>query len=325
MTPLRQRLIEELALRGYSDKTRDAYVHAVACLARHYRRAPDTLSDEEVRAYLLQLHEKGDKARSTLNVAVSGMRFFYQWVLHRGFTHLERNLPRPRQAKRKPRAYTVAQVKHLLEVGCTNLKHRAFLMTVYGAGLRLNEACHLRPEHIDRSAGQIRVEQGKGRKDRYTVLPQRLLGELESYWKLYHPQGGWLFPSTRHPQEPMPDGTAQKIFYDAVRRAGLPDKGGIHCLRHSFATHWMEAGLELFAIKRLLGHTSLSTTTKYLHVSRQHLARVRSPLDADPPAETPAARWDPTLSPEPPPTPQRPEEDSKFAKVVSPLDISYPR
>ncbi len=103
MTPLRQRLIEEIALRGYSDKTRDAYVHPVAGLAQHYHRAPDTLSEEELRAYPLQLHQKGDKARGTLNVAVSGLRFFYQRVLHRPFTHLERNLPRPRQAKRKPK------------------------------------------------------------------------------------------------------------------------------------------------------------------------------------------------------------------------------
>src|SRR5664279_1706770 len=117
MTPLRQRLIEEIALRGYSDKTSEAYVHAVACLAKYYGRAPDSLSDEELRGYLLQLHLKGDKARSTLNVAVSGMRFFYQRVLHRPFTHLERNLPRPRPAKRRPKAYTLAEVKRLLGPG----------------------------------------------------------------------------------------------------------------------------------------------------------------------------------------------------------------
>lgn len=278
MTPLRQRLIEEIALRGYSDKTRDAYVHAVACLAQHYHRSPDRLSDEELRAYLLHLHRDGAKAASTLNVAVSGLRFFYQRVLHRPFTHLERNLPRPRQQKRRPKAYTLQEVNRLLDLGCPNPKHRAFLMTVYGAGLRLNEACHLRFEHLDRSAGQIRVEQGKGRKDRYTVLPQRLLHELESYWRLYRPRG-WLFPSSRHPDQPMSDGTGQKIFYAAVARAGLPDKGGIHCLRHSFATNWMEAGLPLFVLKRLLGHTSLSTTSKYLHVSREHIARLKSPLD----------------------------------------------
>jgi integrase/recombinase XerD len=278
MTPLRRRLIEEIELRGYSPKTQQAYVHAVCGLANYYHRSPDQLSEAELRDYLLYLHRDTPKAASTLNVAVSGMRFFYQRVLHRPFYHLERNLPRPRQAKRRPKAYTLAQVNRLLEVGCPNLKHRAFLMTVYGGGLRLNEACHLRWSQLDRSAGLIGVEQGKGRKDRYTVLPQRLVRTLEEYWRQYRPNH-WLFPSKRYPELPLPDGTGQKIFYHAVSRAGLPDKGGIHCLRHSFATHWMEAGLPLFVLKRLLGHTSLSTTSKYLHVSRQHLAKVKSPLD----------------------------------------------
>ena len=180
MTPLRERLIEEIALRGYSPKTEEAYVRAVACLAQHYGRSPDQLSDEQLRAYLLHLHRDSPKAASTLNVAVSGLRFFYQRVLHRPFTHLERNLPRPRPAKRRPKAYTKAEISRLLEVGCPNLKHRAFLMTVYGAGLRLNEACHLRPEHIDRSAGQIRVEQGKGRNYAKVVVMQRYLAEMLS-------------------------------------------------------------------------------------------------------------------------------------------------
>jgi integrase len=277
MTPLRQRLIEELVLRGYSPKTSEAYVYAVACLAQHYGRAPDALSDDELRAYLLHLHRNTDKSRSTLNVAVSGLRFFYQRVLERPFHHLERNLPRPRPPRRRPRAYTLAEVRRLFKA-CAHPKHRAFLMTVYGAGLRLNEACHLRPEHIDRSAGQIRVEQGKGRKDRYTALPESVLRELESYWRACRPQG-WLFPSTRNPSQPMPDGTAQKIFYDAVARARLQDKGGIHSLRHSFATHWIEAGIPLFVLKRMLGHTSLSTTAKYVHLSREFLTSIKSPLD----------------------------------------------
>lgn len=279
MTPLRQRLIEELALRGYSDKTKEAYVHAVACLASHYKRSPDQLSDQEARSYLLDLHTSGGKAASTLNVAVSGLRFFYRFVLRKPFYHIERAMPRVRKAKRRPKAYTQAEIQRLLTVGCESPKHRTFLATVYGAGLRLNEACHLRPEHIDRSARMIRVEQGKGRKDRYTVLPEKLLPMLEDYWRMYRPQGGWLFPSSRDPKEPMPDGTAQKIFYNAVQRAGLPDKGGIHCLRHSFATHWLESGQQLFLLKRILGHTSLSTTATYLHVSREHLLKVKSPLD----------------------------------------------
>lgn len=266
-------------MRGYSDKTQEAYVHAVACLATHYGRCPDRITDQEARSYLLHLHTAGNKAASTLNVAVSGLRFFYRFVLRKPFYHIERAMPRVHKAKRRPKAYTKAEVRRLLTLGCQSPKHRTFLATVYGAGLRLNEACHLRPEHIDRSGGQIRVEQGKGRKDRYTVLPEKLLGMLEEYWRLYRPKGGWVFPSTRDPNRPMPDGTAQKIFYDAVQRARLPDKGGIHCLRHSFATHWLEAGLPLFVLKRMLGHTSLSTTATYLHVSREHLAKIKSPYD----------------------------------------------
>jgi len=309
MTPLRQRLLEEIILRGYSVRTGEAYVHAVADLARHYHRPPDQLSDQELRAYLLHLHLHTEKSASTLNVAVSGLRFFYQRVLDRAFHHLERNLPRPKPPKRRPKAYTLDEVNQLLDHGCPNPKHRAFLMTVYGAGLRLNEACHLRPEHIDRSAGMIRVEQGKGRKDRYTILPRRLLRELEDYWRRYRPTGPWLFASAHDPQAPLPDGTAQKIFYHAVRRAGLPDKGGIHCLRHSFATHWMERGLPLFILKRWLGHTSLSTTCKYLHVSREHLAKLRSPLD-DEPAPPKARAAQPPL----------PGQSLHLGQVTSPLD-----
>ncbi len=278
MTELRKRLIEELALRGYSGKTEEAYVHAVAGLAQRYGRSPERLNDSEVRAYLLEQHLETNKAASTLNVLVSGLRFFHRWVLKRPFAHIERALPRVRRQIRRPQAYSRQEVERLLTVGAPNPKHRAFLMTVYGAGLRLNEACHLRFEHLDRSAGQLRVEQGKGRKDRYTVLPNRLIKELEDYWRLCRPKG-WVFPSSRDLQQPMPDGTGQKIFYAAVQRAGLRDKGGIHCLRHSFATHWLEAGIPLFVLKRMLGHTSLSTTAGYLHVSREHLATIKSPLD----------------------------------------------
>ena len=318
MTPLRLRLIQEITLRGYSPKTCEAYVHAVAGLAAHYHRSPDLLGDEEIRQYLLEQHTQTHKSASTLNVLVSGLRFFYQRVLHRPFHHLERHLPRPRQSKRRPKAYTLAQVKQLLAVGCPNPKHRAFLATVYGAGLRLNEACRLRPEHLDRAAGQIRVELGKGRKDRYTVLPQRVLAELETYWRLYRPRG-WLFPSSRRPDQPMSDGTGQKIFYAAVARAGLPDKGGIHCLRHSFATHWLEAGAPLFVIKRLLGHTRLATTCRYIHLSREYLAKVRSPLDLPAEPEARAARRVRAPNPKPPPPPP-PDPASKLAEVVSPLD-----
>jgi integrase len=142
----------------------------------------------------------------------------------------------------------------------------------------LNEACHLKFEHLDRARRQIRVEQGKGKKDRYTLLSPRLLAELEVYWRVCRPQH-WLFPSTRDPQRPLLDGSGQKIYYAAVRRAGLRRKGGIHALRHSFATHLLEAGVEVTALQRLLGHASLSTTTVYLHVRQERLAQIAGPLE----------------------------------------------
>jgi site-specific recombinase XerD len=149
-------------------------------------------------------------------------------------------------------------------------------MTLYGAGLRLDEACHLKFEHINRARMQIRVVQGKGRKDRYTILSPALLQELERYWRCCRPDH-WLFPGA-NPQLPMEPRTGQKIFYTAVRRAGLPRRGGIHSLRHSFATHLLEAGVEITVVQRLLGHSNLSTTSNYLHVRQERLAQVKSPL-----------------------------------------------
>jgi integrase/recombinase XerD len=150
-------------------------------------------------------------------------------------------------------------------------------MTVYGAGLRLNEACHLKAEHLDAARQQIRIVQGKGRKDRYTLLSPRLLEELRVYWRMFRPQH-WLFPATRSPELPMVDATGQRIYYHAVERAGLRRKGGIHALRHSFATHLLEAGVEITVVQRLLGHAHLNTTSTYLHVRQERLAQIAGPL-----------------------------------------------
>jgi site-specific recombinase XerD len=172
----------------------------------------------------------------------------------------------------------VEEVERLLLVGCRQPRHRTFLATVYAAGLRLNEACHLRLCDIDSARMQMRVVQGKGRKDRYTLLSPKLLEELRTYWRLYRP-AHWLFPSPRDLQRPLCDGTAQHMYYLAVERAGLPRKGGIHCLRHSFATHLLEAGVEITVLQRLLGHSYLVTTAGYLHVRQERLAQIKSPLE----------------------------------------------
>ena len=277
MTTLRQNFIRELVIRGMSPRTVDAYVKAVAGLAKHYHQSPDRLSDEQLKEYLLYLAQERKLAPGSLNVAVSGMRAFYDWVLQRPNCGLWRALPRMRKSVHRPQVFDVTEVERLLTVGCAHPKHRAFLMTVYGAGLRLNEACHLKPAHIDSARMQIRVEQGKGRKDRYTLLSPRLLQELRAYWRMFQP-GQWLFPSTRQPSQPMNGNMGQKIYYGAVARAGLPRKGGIHCLRHSFATHLLESGVEITIVQRLLGHNTLSVTANYLHVRRERLAQVQSPL-----------------------------------------------
>jgi integrase/recombinase XerD len=280
MTPLRQELINALTLRRYAAKTHEAYIHAVFELARYYRRSPDKIGNGEIRDYLLHLHRERKLSASSINVALSGIRFFYCHVLKRSIAEIEESLPRPVPPKRYARVYSLQEINLLLSKGCREFKHKVFLMTVYGAGLRLNEGCHLRAEDIESDRMMIRVNQGKGAKDRYTVLSSWLLEELRIYWTMYHPSGPWLFPSSWDPQRPLNDRTAQKMFYGALARCGLPNRGGIHCLRHSFATHLLEAGVEITVIKALLGHRSLKTTANYLHVSGERLAQIKSPLEA---------------------------------------------
>jgi integrase/recombinase XerD len=276
MTTLRQQFNRELVIRGMSPKTQEAYVRAVRDLALHYHKTPDLVSDEEIKNYLLYLVQEKHLAPSSVNVAVSGMRCFYDLVLHRSCEHLGQVLPRSLKAIRRPQVYSIEELERLFTIGCVHPKHRVFLMTVYGGGLRLGEACRLQACHLDSARMQIRVEAGKGRKDRYTLLSPRLLEELRQYHRMFRPKE-WLFFG-RDQSQPMPSATGQKIFYLARERAQLPDKGGIHSLRHSFATHLIESGVEITVVQRLLGHSSLSTTSVYLHVRQERLAQIQSPL-----------------------------------------------
>jgi len=277
MTPLRQAFIRELVLRGTAPRTQDAYIRAVYCLAKHFHRAPDQLGDEELKSYLFYLASERKLSASSLNQIVSGLRYFYATVLHRSVDELRFALPRASQPTKRPQVFSGEELERLFTVGCPHVKHRTFLVTVYGAGLRLNEACHLKPEHIDRARMQIRVVQGKGSKDRYTLLAPKLLEELDHYGR-YFRSVCWVFPGTANPELPMNDRTGQKIFYSAIQRAGLRNKGGIHSLRHSFATHLLETGVEITIVQRLLGHSSLSTTSNYLHVRQERVAQIQSPL-----------------------------------------------
>jgi site-specific recombinase XerD len=278
MTALRQKLIDELDLRGLALNTKENYIGAVYRLARHFRRSPDQISDEELKQYLLHLIRDEQRSRSTMIVIVSAFRFFYWRVLHRSTAVIEEALPRMRKNIVRARVYSPEEIERLLNAVGLNPKHRVLLMTTYAAGLRVSEVCNLKVEDIISARMQIRVRQGKGGKDRYTILSARLLTELRGYWRVVRPTV-WLFPSARRPDAPLTTESAQKAFERAVALAHLPDRQGIHSLRHSFATHLLEAGATLPVLQRLLGHSNLGTTAKYLHVRQECVALTKSPLD----------------------------------------------
>lgn len=272
MSPLRQRLIEELQLQRKAPKTIEAYVSAVAELSRYYQRSPDRLSLEEVRRYLHHLIVERKLARSSVNQKICGLRFFYGQVLRREWSGLRVAL---KGSGRIPDPLGRGEVAQLLAT-VRNPKHRVLLMVTYGGGFRVSEVVRLRPEQILSDRMLIRIVAGKGHQDRYTLLSPRMLQELRDYWRLCQPQE-WLFPGRDGAHLGVE--SAQKVYKRAWRAARLTHGSGIHSLRHSFATHLLEAGVNLVTIQRLLGHRHLSTTARYLHVTNQHLQELTSPLD----------------------------------------------
>ena len=273
MTALRQLMIRELKLQRKAEKTIEAYVHAVSALAWYHHRSPDQLSIEQIRHYLHYLIAERKLSFSSCNQQLAGIRFFYEQVLR--WPKLDLRVPAKR-SRRLPEVYSRAQVKRLLQTP-DNLKHRAVLMTAYGTGMRVGELTRIQPEDIQSERQLIRVRQGKGKKDRYSLASASLIEELRAYWRAYRPQR-WLFEN-RTGTGPLPTGTAQRIFYRAKRKSGITTGRGIHTLRHCFATHLLEAGVDLPTIQRLLGHATLSTTTMYLHVSPARLGEIQNPLD----------------------------------------------
>lgn len=278
MTPLRQKLIDEIQLRGFSPHTQDSYLRTVTGLARFYHRSPDQINDNELKDYLLYLLREKKLAVGSLIVSVSGLRFFFGKILHRSTIAIEQALPRMKKPVQRPKVYSVQELEQLFKQPNLNRKHRAMFITTYAAGLRVSEVCRLRIADLLSDRHQIHVVQGKGQKDRYTLLSPRLVEELRAYWLLYRPKD-WLFPSKVYPDRHITEDAVQRAFTEAIKAAGLPDRGGIHSLRHSFATHLLEAGVDLLTLQRLLGHSRLSTTTTYLHVRQERLEKVSSALD----------------------------------------------
>jgi len=273
MTELRRKMTTDLIVRGRAPRTRQAYLSAVQGLATHYHRSPDRINDEEVQAYLAHLVTERQLAWSSMNVAVSGLRFFYHITLGRERTDFV--IPMARRPSKLPEILARTEVARIIGA-CRNLKHRVLLMTVYATGLRLGEVSRLRVEHIDSERMSTRVEHGKGGHDRYTLLSHRLLTELRSYWRSERPET-WLFPS-KDTGGPLHPSTIQKFYSRAKQRAGVKKRGGIHALRHAFATHLLENGVDLHTIQLLLGHASIRTTMRYLHLVRQQITKHESPF-----------------------------------------------
>ena len=246
MGELREQMQHDLVVRGMSPRTQEAYLAAVAGLAKHYQHRPDTLSPQQIEGYVRYLLEQRHLAPNSVRVAVFGLRFFYTVTLKRPTFAL----PLPKGGKKLPEVLSREEVTRLLASTAT-LRERALLMATYGGGLRVSEVVRLRVSDIDAERGMIRVEQGKGRKDRYTLLGTRLLAELRHYWQVYRPAPPWLFPQRRK-AAPIDPTTAQKLYYAAKGRAGITKGGGIHALRHAFATHLLEAGTDLPTLQQLL-------------------------------------------------------------------------
>jgi site-specific recombinase XerD len=265
----------DMVVRNLALRTRESYVEAVRGIAKYYKRSPDTLTEGEVQRYLLHLIEERKLAWSSVNVAVSGLKFLFEVTLKR--KGVEFAIPRPHQPQKLPQVLSREEVMRIIDAAA-NPRHRAVLITIYAAGLRLSEACRLKVSDIDSERMTLRIEQAKGAKDRYALLSPKLLKELRTYWAAYRPKD-WLFPSTRDAGLPLASTTVQRIFYRARDCAGVTKRCGIHGLRHAFATHMLEGGVDVHTIQRLMGHGDLGTTTRYFHLARHHLAQTPSPLE----------------------------------------------
>jgi len=273
MTPLRQRLIDDLRLRNYSPRTVEAYVAGVARFAKHFGRSPQLLGAEEVRVFQLQM--LNDKASwSKFNQTVCALRFLYGTTLGR-----PEQLPYiayGKKPKTVPCVLSPEEVARLF-AAADRQRDRVLLQITYACGLRLSEVLNLEVSDIDSARMMVHVHQGKGRKDRLAPLSDKLLQELRAYWRCYRPRR-WLFPNAAQ-SGPLCPGTVQKLFQRVRARAGIKKPATLHTLRHSFATHMLEAGVDVVTLQKILGHSHLSTTAHYLHLRSDHLSRLPSLLD----------------------------------------------
>ena len=273
ISPLRRRMIEDMTIRKFAPKTQSSYIRAVRNFTIFLGRAPDQASAEDLRRYQLHLASSAVAAPSQ-NATVTALRFFFAVTLRR--SKVTDRMPFVREPRKLPVVLSPEEVARFLEAA-PGLKYRAALSVAYGAGLRAAEIISLKITDIDSTRMVIRVEQGKGRKDRYVMLSAHLLELLRTYWKAAHPQG-WLFPG-RDPVQPLTTRQLNRACHAAAQAAGIDKRVALHTLRHSFATHLLEQKVDIRVIQVLLGHKKLDTTALYSQVATKTIREVRSPLD----------------------------------------------
>lgn len=289
MSRLREKMDQDMALRGLSPNTRATYLHCVSVFVRHFMRSPRGMGAEDLRSFLLDLLEVKKRAASTIAVYVGALRFLF-WVTLRRKDIDFLDLPRPKIPIKLPSVLSESEVVQLFGA-IESLKHRAILMTAYGSGLRITEVCRLRVEDIDSERMVVIVRNAKRGRERHTVLGARSLAVLRVYWKAARPKGPHLFPGRKGAKAPtITRAAVSRALKQAVGKAGLTKRVTPHTLRHSFATHLIENGTDLRTVQVLLGHASIRSTTRYVHLTEARLAGLVSPLDRIAPLEAVAPR-----------------------------------
>ena len=281
MTPLRQRMIEDMQLRGFTPATQKVYVKAVIKLSEYYNRSPDQISEEEIRVYFLYLKNEKKLSRSTRKVALQGIKFLYKYTLNQQLQLFD--LIKPEREKKLPVVLSTEEVQQI--IGCLHKPHyRVCLSTIYACGLRVSEGTGLQVREIDGARMQLHIRSGKGNKDRYVPLPEQILAQLRSFWTTHkHPV--WLFPARARWGVQSEVTTAMSVrgvdvaFKAALSESGVAKSATVHTLRHSWATHLLEAGVHLRVIQIWLGHSSPNTTARYTHLTRKSETVALTQLD----------------------------------------------
>ncbi len=274
MSELRKQMIMYMELKGYSPITTKYYIAHVSNFAKHYNKSPDLLGEKEICEYLYYCITVRHLTEGSIGSIYTALKILYTKILHRIWD--VNRIPRIKERRRLPVVLSPQEIKAIFDV-TENIKHKAILMTIYSAGLRVSEVCNLKVSDIDSKNMQIFIRQGKGKKDRYTLLSDSNLQILREYWNIYHPQE-YLF-SGRYRTDAITPRSVQRVFEKAIKKVGIIKRATVHSMRHSFATHLLDAGTDICYIQRLLGHTRITTTTIYLHLTRMDLLNIKSPLD----------------------------------------------